>query len=138
MTLTARHRISRRGITEPAGDLFGARLSIGSGEAICRRASDALAGPPASWLTGRLIRAVHVDETGLRRHGVGRPLWTTSTPAAPLYAIAEHCNRALIGTSYPGTVVSGHWGALSTATSTSGKCAGRTSSATSAATQTGS
>jgi transposase len=38
VTLTARHRISRRGITELAGDLFGARLSTGAVDAICQRA----------------------------------------------------------------------------------------------------
>jgi transposase len=44
VTLTARHRISRRGICELAHDLFGARLSTGGVDAICQRASDALAG----------------------------------------------------------------------------------------------
>ena len=70
VTLTARHRISRRGITELAGDLFGARLSIGSVEAICQRASDALAGPHcqlADWVLDQ--GAVHVDETGWRTRG---------------------------------------------------------------------
>jgi transposase len=114
VTLTARHRISRRGITELAGDLFGARLSTGSVEAICQRASDALAGPHcqlADWVLDQ--GAVHVDETGWRTRGDGRALWTASTPAAALFVIAEHCNRAqfdaLIGTSYPGIVVSDRW-----------------------------
>jgi transposase len=44
VTLTARHRVSRRGISELAGDLFGATLSTGSVDAICQRASAALAG----------------------------------------------------------------------------------------------
>jgi transposase len=44
VTLTARHRISRS-ITELARDLFGVTLSTGSVDAVCQRASDALAGP---------------------------------------------------------------------------------------------
>ena len=45
VTLTARHRVSRRGIAELARDLFGVMISTGSADAICQRASDALAGP---------------------------------------------------------------------------------------------
>jgi hypothetical protein len=45
VTLTARHRISRRGICELASDLFGVMLSTGAVDAICQRASDALARP---------------------------------------------------------------------------------------------
>lgn len=45
VTLTARHRLSRRGIVELARDLFGVMLSTGAADAICQRASDALAGP---------------------------------------------------------------------------------------------
>ena len=45
VTLTARHRVSRRGICELARDLFGVTLSTGAADAICQRASEALAGP---------------------------------------------------------------------------------------------
>jgi transposase len=114
VTLTARHRISRRGITELAGDLFGAMLSTGAVDAICQRASDALAGPHCQlqdWVLDQ--GAVHVDETGWRTRGEGRALWTASTPGATFFEIAEHCNReqfdALIGTRYPGIVVSDRW-----------------------------
>jgi transposase len=40
VTLTARHRISRRGICELGSDLFGVTLSSGAVDAICQRASD--------------------------------------------------------------------------------------------------
>src|SRR5436305_317609 len=43
VTLTAAYRVSRRGITELARDLFGVSLSTGTVDAICQRASDALA-----------------------------------------------------------------------------------------------
>src|SRR5688500_13725634 len=65
VTLTARNRISRRAASELAGELFGARLSTGSVDAICQHASDALAGPYArlkEWI--RAQGALHIDETG--------------------------------------------------------------------------
>jgi transposase len=118
VTLTARHRISRRGITELTRDLFGVTLSIGAADAICQRASDALAGPHLhlqDWVLDQ--RAVHVDETGWRTSGEGRALWTATTPDAAFFQIAEHCNReqfnALVGTSYPGIVVSDRWNGYS-------------------------
>jgi transposase len=113
VTLTARHRISRRGITELASDLFGVALSTGAVDAICQRASDALAGPHCQlqdWVLDQA--AVHVDETGWRTSGEGRALWTATTPEATFLQIAEHCNReqfdALIG-PFPGIVISDRW-----------------------------
>jgi transposase len=118
VTLTARHRVSRRGISELARDLFGVTLSTGAVDAICQRASDALAGPHlhlGDWVLDQ--GAVHVDETGWRTRGEGRALWTATTQGAAFFQIAEHCNReqfnALIGTSYPGIVVSDRWNGYS-------------------------
>jgi transposase len=114
VTLTARHRISRRGICELARDLFGVTLSIGAVDAICQRVSEALAGPHCQlqdWVLDQ--KAVHVDETGWRTRGEGRALWTATTPAGAFFQIAERCNReqfiALVGTCYPGIVVSDRW-----------------------------
>ena len=118
VTLTARHRLSRRGITELARDLFGVTLSVGAVDAICQRASDALAGPHLQlqdWVLDQ--DAVHVDETGWRTSGEGRALWTATTSQATFLQIAEHCNReqfdALVGTTYPGIVVSDRWNGYS-------------------------
>ena len=94
VTLTARHRVSRRGISELARDLFGVTLSTGSADAICQRASEALAGPHCQlqdWVLDQ--GAIHVDETGWRTRGEGRALWTASTAQATFLQIAEHCNR---------------------------------------------
>jgi transposase len=117
VTLTARHRISRRGIAELAHDLFGVNVSTGGVDAICQRASDALAGPHCQlqdWVLDQ--GAVHVDETGWRTCGEGRALWTATTPDATFLQIAEHCNReqfdALIG-AYPGIVISDRWNGFS-------------------------
>jgi transposase len=118
VTLTARHRVSRRGIVELAADLFGVTLSTGAVDAICQRASDALAGPHLQlqdWVLDQ--DAVHVDETGWRTRGEGRALWTATTPDAGFFVIAEHCNReqfnALVGTHYPGIVISDRWNGYS-------------------------
>jgi transposase len=116
--LTARHRISRRGIAELAHDLFGVTLSTGAVDAICQRASDALAGPHLQLQDSVLDQGVvHVDETGWRTRGEGRALWTATTPEAAFFQIAAHCNReqfnALIGTSYPGILVSDRWNGYS-------------------------
>ena len=118
VTLTARHRVSRRGIVELARDLFGVTLSSGSADAICQRASEALAGPHLH-LGDQVLQApaVHVDETGWRTRGEGRALWTATTPDAVFLQIAEHCNReqfnALIGTEYSGIVISDRWNGYS-------------------------
>jgi len=83
-------------MTELAGDLFGVTLSAGAADAICQRASDALAGPHLQlqdWVLDQ--DAVHVDETGWRTSGEGRALWTATTPDAAFFQIAEHCNRAV-------------------------------------------
>jgi len=114
VTLTARHRISRRAICELARDLFGVTLSTGAVDAICQRASEALAGPHChlqDWVLDQGV--VHVDETGWRTRGEGRALWTATTRGATFLQIAEHCNReqfnALVGTGYAGIVVSDRW-----------------------------
>lgn len=118
VTLTARHRVSRRGISELARDLFGVELSTGAADGICQRASEALAGPHLQlqdWILDQ--SAVHVDETGWRTSGEGRALWTATTQGAAFFQIAARCNReqfnALIGTSYPGIVISDRWNGYS-------------------------
>ncbi len=118
VTLTAAYRVSRRGVVELARDLFGVSLSTGAADTICQRASDALAGPHLhlqDWVLQQ--SAVHVDETGWRTRGDGRALWTATTPEAVFLQIAEHCNReqfnALIGTGYPGIVISDRWNGYS-------------------------
>jgi len=113
VALTAAYRISRRGVSELASDLFGVELSTGAADAICQRASHALAGPYLHLADQVLAQgAVHVDETGWRTRGDGRALWTATNREATLLQIAEHCNReqfnALIGT-YAGIVISDRW-----------------------------
>jgi transposase len=113
VTLTVRHRISRRRIAELAGELFGIRISTGAVDAICQRASHALAGPHAEledWVCDQAV--LHVDETGWRTAGDSRALWAATTTRAALFEIAEHCNREqfdeLIG-PFSGIIVSDRW-----------------------------
>ena len=82
-------------------------------DAICQRASDALAGPHAQlhdWVLDQ-ARCMSMRPAGEPRVTAGRcgPL---TTPGAAFFQIAEHCNReqfhALIG-PYPGIVVSDRW-----------------------------
>ena len=70
VTLTAAYRVSRRGVTELARDLFGVSLSTGGADAICQRTSEALAGPYLHLHDSVLdAPAAHVDQTGWRTTG---------------------------------------------------------------------
>ena len=104
VTLTARHRISRRGICELASDLFGVSCRPARGRDLPARRRRI--GWPHCQLQDWVLdqAAVHVDETGWRTRGEGRALWTATTPEATFLQIAERCNReqfnALIGTAW--------------------------------------
>src|SRR6266511_3834977 len=113
VTLTARNRVSRRDLSELAFELFGLRLSVGAVDAICQRASAALAAPHEQ-LTASVLHspALNVDETGWRTWGEPRTLWTASTPEAAIFRVAEDRHRErleeLIG-DYEGIVCSDRW-----------------------------
>ncbi|MCA1701572.1 MAG: IS66 family transposase, partial [Actinobacteria bacterium] len=114
VTMTARNRVSRRDMSELAHDVFGISLSVGSVEAICQRASQALAGPHEA-LTAAVLeaQAVNVDETGWSTAGERRTLWTATTPAAAIFRIAEDRHRdrlaELIGPDFKGIICSDRW-----------------------------
>ena len=76
VALSVRNRVSRRDVVELGEELFGARLSTGSIDAILTRASDALAEPYED-LLGRVraAGALNADETGWRTAGERRALW---------------------------------------------------------------
>jgi hypothetical protein len=111
--LSARYRVSRDGVSELAQELFGVSVSPGTVDAICQRASEALAGPHLhvhDWVLDQ--GAAHIDETGWKTGGDGRALWTVTTPEAAFFQIAEHCNREQVKTllgQYPGIVISDRW-----------------------------
>jgi transposase len=74
--LSVRNRISRRDSVELTEQLFGARISTGTVDAILARAGDALADPYEDLLARvRAGGAVNMDETGWRLRGAQRTLW---------------------------------------------------------------
>jgi Transposase IS66 family len=75
VALSVRNRISRRDVVELCEQLFAARVSTGSVEAILQRAGDALERPCEDLLARvRAAKALNMDETGWRRHGEQRAL----------------------------------------------------------------
>jgi transposase len=112
--LSVRNRISRRDASELCGELFGAQVSTGSVDAICQRASGALAEP-----YGELREAVKdapvlwVDETGWRNGGQKRTLWGALTERHAAFHIAADRHERelpeLIGESFAGIVSSDRW-----------------------------
>jgi transposase len=95
--LSVRNRVSRRDVVELAEELFAARVSTGSIEAILARASEALADPYEDLLTRvRGARALNVDETGWRTAGERRALWGAFTKRHAFFAVApdRHEDRA--------------------------------------------
>jgi transposase len=114
VAMTARNRVSRRDMSELAGELFGIGLSVGSVDAICQRASAALALPHERLLASVLESgAVNVDETGWFRAGDARTMWTATTPCAAVFRIAQDRHRdrleELIGKQFEGIVCSDRW-----------------------------
>jgi transposase len=96
-TLSVRNRVSRRDVVELAEELFGARISTGSIDAILARGGDALAVPYEDLLARvRGARALHVDETGWRTAGERRALWGAFTERHAFFQVApdRHEDRA--------------------------------------------
>ena len=78
--LSVRNRISRRDAAELAAELFGARISTGTIDAILARTADALADPYDDLLARvRAAGVVNMDETGWRLKGAPRTLWGAFT-----------------------------------------------------------
>lgn len=74
--LSVRNRVSRRDVVECCEQLFGARISAGTVDAILQRVADALAEPDADLLERvRGAKALNMDETGWRTAGERRALW---------------------------------------------------------------
>jgi transposase len=75
-TLSVRNRVSRDDAVELTEELFGARISSGTVDAIVDRAARAMAAPHADLLQHlRGARALNMDETGWRTAGERRALW---------------------------------------------------------------
>lgn len=112
--LSVRNRISRRDASELCGELFGCEVSIGSVDAICQRASGALAEPYAGLREAvKDASVICVDETGWRCAGQRRTLWGALTDSFAAFHIAADRHERelpeLIGESFAGIVSSDRW-----------------------------
>jgi transposase len=112
-TVSVRNRVSRDDAVELCEELFGARISSGSVDAILTRVADALAEPHAD-LLGRLrsSRALHMDETGWRTAGQSRALWGIFDPEHAYFSVQpdrheDHAKRLLADTK--AIVTSDRW-----------------------------
>ncbi len=113
VTLSVRNRISRRDVVELCEQLFAARISTGSVEAILQRAGDTLEQPYEDLLERvRAATALNMDETGWRLHGNQRALWGALTQRHAIFRIAadrhEDHARELLGPSQA-IVTSDRW-----------------------------
>lgn len=112
--LSVRNRVSRRDASELCGELFGCEVSVGSADAICQRASDALTEPYAGLREAvKDAPVLCVDETGWRRAGQRRTLWGAITERFAAFHIAADRHERelpeLIGASFAGIVSSDRW-----------------------------
>jgi len=112
-TLSVRNRVSRRDLVELCEELFGARISTGTIDAILARVGDALE-QPYEQLLGQMqrSRALNVDETGWRLKGVQRTLWGAFTEKIAVFKVTanrhEQHLRELLA-DHTGIVTSDRW-----------------------------
>lgn len=101
VTLSVRNRVSRDDAVELTEELFGARISSGSVDAIVARAAETLAEPHADLLAHlRTAEALNMDETGWRTAGARRALWGLFDRRHAYFEVApdrhEDCARELL------------------------------------------
>src|SRR5512147_1900405 len=115
--LSTRNRISRRDVVELCEQLFGARISSGTVDAILTRVADALADPYDDLQQRvRASKCLNMDETGWRNAGQRRALWGAFTARHAVLRIAtdrgeQHAKALLADTS--AVVTSDRWWAYS-------------------------
>ena len=115
--LSVRNRVSRRDVVELCEQLFGARISAGTVDAILARVADALVEPDADLLERvRGARALNMDETGWRTAGARRALWGAFTDRHAVLRVRDdrhedHARQLLADTG--AIVTSDRWWAYS-------------------------
>ena len=111
--LSVRNRISRRDAVELVKELFGARVSTGTVDAVLARVGDALVDPYDDLLARvRAAGAVNMDETGWRLKGTQRALWGAFTDRHAVLTITDsrhedHARQLLADSS--AVVTSDRW-----------------------------
>jgi transposase len=115
--LSVRNRVSRRDVVECCEQLFGARISSGTVDAILERVADALEEPDADLLDRvRAAKALNMDETGWRTAGERRALWGAFSDRHAVLRVRanrheDHAKDLLAGTA--AIVTSDRWWAYS-------------------------
>jgi transposase len=116
-TLSVRNRVSRRDAVELVEELFQARLSSGTVDAVLSRVGEALAEPHDALLHAvRSSRHLNMDETGWRLQGSQRALWGAFTAQHAYLHVApdrheDHAKALLADTK--AIVTSDRWWAYS-------------------------
>jgi transposase len=116
-TLSVRNRVSRRDAVELTEELFQARVSTGTVDAVLARVGAALADPHQDLLDAvRASRHLNMDETGWRLRGSQRALWGMFTDRHAYFQIApdrheDHAKMLLADTR--AIVTSDRWWAYS-------------------------
>jgi transposase len=111
--LSVRNRVSRRDVVECCEQLFGARISSGTVDAMLARVADALQQPDADLLERiRAAEALNMDETGWRTAGERRALWGAFTDRHAIVRVRadrheDHAKTLLADTS--AIVTSDRW-----------------------------
>jgi transposase len=112
-TLSVRNRVSRDDTVELIEELFGARISSGTVDAILTRTAAALAEPHDDLLRRlRAAQALNMDETGWRTAGERRALWGMFDQRHAYFAIEpgrheDHAKELLADTT--AIVTSDRW-----------------------------
>jgi transposase len=112
-TLSVRDRVSRRDAVELGEELFQARLSTGTVEAVLSRVGDALAEPHEDLLHAvRSSQHLNMDETGWSLRGSQRALWGAFTEEHSYFHVApdrheDHAKALLADTT--AIVTSDRW-----------------------------
>jgi transposase len=111
--LSVRNRISRRDVVECCEQLFGARISTGTVDAILERVADALVAADDDLLERvRAAKTLNMDETGWRTAGARRALWGAFTDRHAVLRVRadrheDHARELLADTS--AIVTSDRW-----------------------------
>ncbi len=110
--------MSREEVSKFVCDNFACPMTAASVEAICKRASDALAGAYDELADAvREQPVVHADETGWRWPGLRRWAWLASSEQIAVYHLtdsrAARVAKDLLGEDFEGILVSDRYGAYS-------------------------